>query len=159
MSERAKGLAERIRAFNKEVSSFVEGCSEKDWAEVLAWEGWPVGVTARHIAAGHYEAVALAKKIISGETLPEITMGSIIAIGNEHAREHAGCTREEVLAILNGRGEALARFVADLEDPELDRTAYLALMGTDVTVCQFIELVILQGGNQHLTNMKAATGA
>lgn len=159
MSERAKDLAERIRAFSSELGAFVKGCSDEDWMKVLVWEGWPVGVAARHIAAGHFKALALARKIVEGEELPELTMETIIASSNEHAKEHAGCTKEEVLAILEEQGEEVALFVAGLKDAELDRTAYLSLMGKDVSAGQFIELVMLQGGNQHFGNIKARTGA
>jgi hypothetical protein len=62
MDQRAKNLAKRRRRFTDDVISFIEGCSEKNWRKVLATkEEWTVGVTARHIGAGHFNAIGLAK--------------------------------------------------------------------------------------------------
>jgi hypothetical protein len=156
MSQKAKQLAERLRAFTDEVIAFVEGCSEKNWKKVCAAEQWPVGVTARHIGAGHFEAVNLARMIVNGEKLPEITMDHLVGMANEHARQHAECTREEVLAVLRRNGAALADYAAGLSDAELDRTGYVALAGVEMTAQQFLEAVILASGGEHFANMKAA---
>ena len=156
MNRRAKKLAERLRAFVDDVNAFVEGCSEKDWKKVCTAEEWPVGVTARHIGAGHFEAVDLARMIVSGRKLPEITMEQLAGMANEHARRHAECTREEVLDVLRRNGAALVDYVAGLSDAELDCTGHLALAGGELTAQQLIEAVVLSSGGEHLAHMKAA---
>ena len=89
MSERARNLAERLEAFNREVITFVGHLTEEQWRKVCAWEDWGVGITARHIVAGHYEgSVWLTKLIIDGEKLPELTREQIDEMANQHAREH-----------------------------------------------------------------------
>ncbi|MEN6441345.1 MAG: DinB family protein [Syntrophobacter sp.] len=158
MESRAKELAERLRGFNGEVIAFVERCDEQDWKKICAWEQWPVGVTARHIGAGHYSAVNLSRKIIAGEPLPQLTGEQVVEMANQHAREHAECTRRDVLDILNRNGGEMVEFVAGLDDSELDRTGYLSMLGGDVTVRQFIENVVLISGKEHLGNMKTAVG-
>jgi hypothetical protein len=155
MSERAKKLVERLRAFSDELIAFVEGCSEKNWKKMCK-EEWPVGVTARHISAGHFEAVGLARMIVKGEKLPEITNEELVEMANAHAREHAACTREEVLGVLRRNGTVLVDYVAGLSDAELDRTGHLALAGGKLTAQQLIEFVILGSGGEHFASMKAA---
>ncbi len=156
MNRRAKKLAERLEIFNDEVIAFVEKSDDEAWRKICSWEQWPVGVTARHIGAAHYQAISMAKMIIRGEKLPELTGDQITAMANEHATEHAGCTRSEVLEVLRNNGREMIDFVAGLEDSELDRSAYLVLMGTDVPAWKFIEAVVLDSGKQHLDSMKAA---
>jgi hypothetical protein len=156
MSHRAKKLADRLRAFTDDVIAFVEGCSEKNWKKVCTTEDWPVGVTARHIGAGHFEAVGLARMMVNGEKLPDITMEQLVEMANAHARQHAECTREEVLRVLRRNGAALVDYVAGLSDAELDRTGHLALAGGELTAQQLIEAVILKSGGEHLARMKAA---
>jgi hypothetical protein len=156
MSERAKNLAGRLRAFTDDVIGFVEGCSDKNWSKVLATEEWTVGVTARHIGAGHFEAVGLARMMVKGEKLPEFTMEQLVEMANAHARQHAGCTREEVLEVLRRNGAALVDYIAGLSDAELNRTGHLALAGGELSAQQLIEAVILKSGGEHLANMKAA---
>jgi hypothetical protein len=159
MSQRAKNLAKRLRAFSEEVIGFVEGCSDKNWRKVLATEEeWTVGVTARHIGAGHFGAIGLAKMIVNGEKLPEFTMEQIVEMANEHARQHAGCTKEEVLGTLRQTGAALVDYVTGLSDAELDRTGHLTLAGGELTAKQLIEAIILKSGGEHFANMKATVG-
>ena len=156
MSQKAKNLAERLRAFTDDVIGFVEGCTDQNWRKVLATEEWTVGVTARHIGAGHFEAVGLARMMVKGEKLPEFTMEQLVEMANAHARQHAGCTREEVLEVLRRNGAALVDYIAGLSDAELNRTGHLALAGGELSAQQLIEAVILKSGGEHLANMKAA---
>lgn len=159
MSARAKQLAERLRAFNADIIAFVEGCSEQHWKKTCAKEEWPVGVTARHIASGHFEAVELARMLVKGEKLPEFTMDQLVEMANAHARQHAGCTRDEVLGLLRRNGAALVDFAAGLSDVELDRSGHLALAGGKLSTQQLIEAVILNSGGEHFASMKAAAGS
>ena len=159
MSQQAKELSERLQEFSNQLIDFVENLSEEDWHKVCAWEEWSVGVTARHIGAGHLNIIWLAKMIINGEELPELTMEKIFAMANEHAREHADCTREEVLDILRQNGADLVDFVAGLNDDELDSKGYIAATDGDVSVQQLIEFIIFQSAGEHFANIKTATGA
>lgn len=158
MSERSKALSERLNAFNEEMIAFVKTCSEESWKKLCPKEDWSVGVTARHVAAGHYSAVELAKQIVAGKPLPEMTMDQIVEMGNQHAREHAGTTREEVLGILQESGLALTEYAAALSDEELDRKGSLSITGGDVTAQQIFEFIILQSGGEHLDNMRTTAG-
>jgi len=158
MSRRANDLAERLTAFNNEVILFVKDCSAEDWQKVCAWEQWSVGTTARHIGAGHFSAVELARMMVKGQKLPHLTMDEIIMMANRDAREHETCTRDEVLEILNRNGKTMVEFVEGLEDSDLDRTGYLSLSNKEITVQQLIESIILQSGGQHFKNIGTAIG-
>lgn len=155
MSSRSKKLADRLNSLNEEVISFVENCTEDDWSRIGA-EGWPLGVTARHIGANHYPAVSAVKMILSGEKLPEMTMERITEYANRHAREHAACTKSEVLDVLRTQGSKLIEFAGGLEDSDLDKSGYLPALGSNMTVEQYIDTVILQSGREHFKNIKAA---
>ena len=160
MSERAKDLAERLEAFNRDMMTFVEHLTEAEWRKICAWEDWGVGVTARHIGAGHYEgAVWLTKMIVSGEKLPELTGEQIDQMANQHAREHADCTKAEVLEILRNNGDMLVAFAAGLGDADLDRTGYLAAIGSELSAQKLLETLMLQSGGEHFANLKAAAAA
>jgi hypothetical protein len=159
MSERAKELAERFTSFNNAMIAFVESCSDDDWRKVCEGEEWSVAVVARHVAAAHYSVLDLAKMIAAGQPLPEMSMDAINEMNAQHAQEHADCSKDEVLGILRDQGSSITDFVAGLSDADLDRTAYLALTGGDMSTQQFIEAIVLQSGGEHLASMKAAAGA
>ena len=158
MNQRTKELVERFTAFNNSFIAFVENCSDEDWQKVCGGEQWAVGVVAHHVAAGHFGAIDFVRMIVAGEAIPEITMEAIDQMNAQHAKEHAHCTREEVLALLRENGSAFAGYLEGMSEADLVRTGYLAAIGGDVSAQQLIEMVILQSGGEHLNSMKAATG-
>jgi hypothetical protein len=155
MNARAQALAEQVQAFNRDMLDLVQNCSDADWRRVCKAEDWSVGVVARHVGDGHYRVVELAKMIIAGTPLPDWSMSAVVQMGNDHAREHADCTREEVLAILESNAATLDDFIAALSEDELDRQGSMALVGGDVSVQRILELLILQSGGDHLKSIRA----
>ena len=158
MSQRTKELVERFTAFKNDFIAFVDNCSDEDWQKMCSGEGWTVGVVAHHVAAAHFGAIDLARMIVAGEAMPEITMEAIDQMNAQHAKEHANCTREEVLALLRKNGSAFAGYLEGLSEADLARTGYLGLIGGDVSAQQLTEMIILQSGGEHFDSMKAATG-
>ena len=158
MSQRATELAERFLSFNNDMIAFVENCSEENWKKVCPGEQWPVGVVARHVAAGHYRAVGLAKMIVAGKELPELTDETIDQSNAQHADKHASCTKEEVLGLLRENGTSLVGFVTELDDADLNRTGQLAVVGGTISTQQFVENIIILSASEHFENIKTATG-
>ena len=158
MSERAHALAERLDQMRQNVFEFVSNCNADDW-NTPCKEEWNLGVVARHIAAGHFAIGELAQMITNGQPLPDLTAEVLVQMANDHAREHADCTKDEVLQILRENGQALFNFVSALSDEELDKTGQLALVGGPVSTQQLLEFVILQSGAEHFANMQAALQA
>ena len=158
MSERAQDLSRRIGAFKDEVVTCVEALSADDWNQVLEWEEWSAGVTARHIGAGHFRIFDLAQMIIAGKELPQLSMDQITEMSNKDSREHADCTREETLDALRQNGTELAEFVAGLSDDELNCKGSMPAFGGEFSIEQMIEFVIFQSAQEHLDNIKKAVG-
>ena len=159
MSKRAIDLAERFKAFNNELIAFVKNCSDENWRKVCPGEQWPVGVVARHIAASHYGALGLAKMMVAGEKLPELTEGVIDQMNSKHAEKHRHCTQVEVLKILLENGRSVADYVAGLSDTDLDRSGHIAAAGGDMTTEHLIVNIFIRSGGEHFVNAKTATGA
>lgn len=154
MNQRAKDLAERLTAFNNDMISFVENCSDDDWQKVTSGEQWSVGVVAHHVAAGHYGVLDWAKMIVAGEALPALTMDAIDQMNAKHAEEHVNCTKSEVIGLLKENGSSIISFAAELDDEKLDRTSHLELVGGEISTQEFFENFIIRTGREHLSNMK-----
>ncbi len=157
MSQRAKDISYRIKSFSDEVVAFVMNLSEKDWQKVCEDEQWSVGVTARHISS-HLSVVDMAGAIVKGEQLPAWSMDDIVERANQHAREHADCTKSEVLELLQKNSSETVDYYAGLSDDELDRKGSMPAFGGEVSTEQVAEFVILMSAAQHFASMKAAVG-
>jgi hypothetical protein len=158
MSQRAKEISKRIVSFADEVITFVERLTESDWNKVCELEDWTVGVTARHLGAGHFAISNMAKMIVNGEDLPSLTMDQINAMSEKDSRKHADCTQTEALEFLRKNSAELAAFAAGLTDDELDRKGSMPAFGGEVTTEQLFDYIIFQSANQHFDSMKAAVG-
>jgi hypothetical protein len=159
MSQRAEEIAKRFDTLNKELVGFVAGCTADNWSKICSGENWPVAVVARHIAAGHYRALELAKMIVEGRQLPELSQEIIDQSNARHAEKHAGCTKDEVLKFLRENGSALTEYVAGLDDADLDRTGHLAIAGGTISTQQVIDNIIILPATEHFANIKAAIGS
>jgi hypothetical protein len=156
MGKRAMELAERFKAFNEEVIRFVTDCTDENWGKASPGEQWSVGVIIRHIAASHFGALKLAKMMVAGEPLPELTAAAIDQMNAKHAEAHRHCTRDEVLGVLRESGASVARFVAGLRDEDLDRKGHIAAVGGDMTAEQVVGIIMIQSGKEHLASAKSA---
>jgi hypothetical protein len=157
MSQRAKDISYRIKTFSDEVISFVMNLSEDDWVKECEEEQWPVGVTARHIA-GHLSISDMADAIIKGKDLPPMTMDQIVDMANQSAREHADCSKSEVLKLLQKNTAEIVDYYAGLSDDDLDRKGTMPAFGGEVSAEQLAQFVILASAAQHLKSMKTAVG-
>ncbi len=160
MSAKAIELAQQLKQFNGQVIEFVQNCTDENWQRICPWEDWPVGVVARHIAAGHFEVIELVKMMLNGEPLPPLSEKNVIDMGNQHAQEHAACTRDEVLTLLQTNGDKMVTFVSELNDDDLATTGQMPLIEGDFTAAGLLEAVILHSGGHHFANMqKTMAGA
>ena len=157
MNQRGNELSRRLQEFTDQISEVVRELTDEDWKKVLPFEQWPVGPALHHVVAGHLGIASLARMIVNGEKLPDITMEGLKAMANEHAREHADCTKEEVQEVLAKNSAELVSFAAGLSDEALDRTGYLAATG-DVSTLQIIEYVVFMSAGEHLANIKKLLG-
>jgi len=156
MSERAAALAAEFERVNNELIATVEGLSDAQWRTTCAAEGWPVGVTAHHVAVSHGPVAGLAMLIANGQPLPGITPAQIDAGNAQHAREHANCTRAETVALLRNEGARAAGLVRGLSDEQLDRTAPF-FGGAPWSAADVVQRILIGHPQSHLASIQQAT--
>jgi hypothetical protein len=155
MGARADMLAKQFEAKAGELTDTIEKLSDVDWKKVTAAEKWPVGVTAHHVAGAHEPIAGMAKAISSGQTLPPFTMAMLDEANAKHAKDFAGCTKAETLALHKKGVASAAATVRGLSDPDLDRTGTLLTGMPAMSVQQIIEGVLINHVREHLDSIEA----
>lgn len=156
MSDRTESLAVQFEQVNSRMIAAVQQCSASDWRELCAGEERTVGVLAHHAATSHLGVLGFIRLIVAGQPLPELSE-DILNQGNaQHAIEHADCTPQEVLALLDSNGATAAAYVRGLDDGQLDRSA--VLFGEQRTVQEVIEYLLIGHVYEHLRSMQEVTG-
>jgi DinB superfamily len=80
-------------------------------------EGRPVGVIAHHVATNGDYITERIQTMLAGGPLAPINQR---AVNSEHARSHAGVTRDEVLRLLRASKGRIANAVRSIPDDQLD---------------------------------------
>jgi hypothetical protein len=159
VSNRIEEYAAQFEAVNDETIAFVKECTDEQWRQPTASEGWPVGVVAHHAAEVNQAFTRIIEKIAGGETYsPTISTEEIDRNNAKHASDHVNVSKREVLALLHSNGSALARAIRSLREEQLEQTA-----GTfgdiELTVTQVIEWVIIGHPAEHLASIRATLGS
>jgi hypothetical protein len=155
-NQQAHALTQQFEAVNNEVITLVEQCSDANWGKPCSEEQWSVGVTARHLAAGYQAIAGLVAAVATGQTLPPITMDMINQGNAQHAKEHAACTKAEVLDLLRKNSAAAVSIVGGLSDEQLAHTGQL--LGGPVSAQQVAENILIGHTAHHLASLKATLG-
>jgi hypothetical protein len=158
MNQRAQALVQCFNVANAELIRYIENCSESDLDCVTAGEGWPVRVTAHHLAASHEPVAGLAQLLARGQPLPSLTL-AIFHHGNaQHAAEHATVSKQTILDALHSGGAQASAVVSGLSDEGLDCAGHFTLLNADITAQGIIENILIAHIGSHLESIKAAVG-
>jgi hypothetical protein len=157
MGSRVEGLAKRFEQTNEEVIAAVQACSDEQWNKTCSGEQWSVGVTAHHIGTSHQPLAEVVRVLATSQPFPPFTPEMIDAGNAEHARQFAGCTREETVELLRQGGRQAAEILRGLTDQQLDNGAPLPLLGGQrLSAAEFAELVLIGHPANHLESIRAA---
>ena len=110
-------LAEQFEAANMEAIDYVLGPAREHWEDETEPEGWPVGVTARHIGLGHELMTGWARAIKDGSAFRGVD--DIDAVNAEQAARGIVATPEEVAQLLREGGVAVAAALRALSEDDL----------------------------------------
>ena len=100
-------------------------------------DGRTVGVIVHHVATMYPLEIELAQAVAEGNAITGVTWEAVHDINANHAREHAGTTREEAIALLRRNSELAAQAIRALRDEQLDRAAPISLYFDTPLTCQF----------------------
>lgn len=159
MSARAESLAKQFEGKAAEVTATLGKLSDADWKKVTAAEKWSVGVTAHHLAGAHEPITGIVKTVAAGQSIPNFTMDMLHEANAKHAREYAGCTKAETLALHQKGVATAAAAVRALSDAELDRSGTVLTGAPAMTAQQVVEGILINHITEHLGSIRKTVGS
>ena len=155
MGAKTEALVAQFEAKTRDAVATLERLSDADWSAVVAAEGWTAGVTAHHLA-GALEAVAGLVTGIAAGAPPRgpFTRAMLDEMNAQHAREHAGCTRAETLALFRKGAATAAAALRALSDDQLARTGTVFTDMPPMTAEQLIMLGLLGHIDDHMRSIR-----
>jgi hypothetical protein len=158
MGARAESLAKQYEAKAAEMTATINRLSDVDWKKTTAAEQWSVGVTAHHVAGAHEPIAGIAKTVASGQSIPNFTMAMLNEMNAKHAKDFAGCSKAETLALHQKGVTAAAAIVRGFSDAELDASGTVMAGVPPMTAQQVVESILINHINDHMGSIRKTVG-
>ncbi|HME93805.1 MAG TPA: DinB family protein [Methylomirabilota bacterium] len=158
MGARAESLAKQYEAKAAEMTATLNRLSDADWKKTTDAEKWSVGVTAHHVAGGHEPIAGIAKTVAAGQSIPNFTLAILNDMNAKHAKDFAGCTKAETLALHQKGAAAAAAIVRGFSDAELDASGTVMAGMPPMTTQQVVESILINHINDHMGSIRKTVG-
>lgn len=153
MATTGEQLAERFEQVNNDFIAAIESATPEQWARTVRDVGWPVGVTAHHVASSTGGLADFVRAMAAGQS-PSLSGDQLDAINAEHAKAFANCTREETVALARTTGADAAAAIRSLTDDHLAHTA--SFEAGPMSLQQIIEMIVMGHPDMHLAGIREA---
>jgi hypothetical protein len=140
------------------MTATINRLSDVDWKKTTAAEQWSVGVTAHHVAGAHEPIAGIAKTVASGQSIPNFTMAMLNEMNAKHAKDFAGCSKAETLALHQKGVTAAAAIVRGFSDAELDASGTVMAGMPPMTAQQVVESILINHINDHMGSIRKTVG-
>jgi hypothetical protein len=114
-------------------------------------EGRPVGVIAHHVATNGDYITERIQTMLAGGPLAPVNQRAVNA---EHARSHAGVTKDEVLRLMRASRARIAGAVRAIPDDQLD--IQRSTPAGPMSAAERVEKVLIGHMKQHQGSIEAA---
>ncbi len=123
-------------------------------------EASPAGpaVTAHHIASSYEPATHIIKTIAAGQALPHFTRETLDGMNAQHAKEFAGYTKTETIALHKKGAAAAAAAVRGLSDAELAKTGTVFAGMPPVSAEELVRRILLGHVDGHFGSIRQTIG-
>ena len=158
MGAKGEAFAKQFEAKVGEATALLEKLNDTDWKKTTASEKWTVAMTAHHIASSYEPATHIIKTIAAGQALPHFTREMLDERNAQHAKEFAGCTKAETIALHKKGAAAAAEAVRGLSDGELAKTGIVFTGMPPVSAEELVKRILLGHVDAHFGSIRKTIG-
>jgi hypothetical protein len=154
MGAKAEALAKQYEAKVQEATGVLEKLSDADWKKVTAAEKWSVGVTAHHVAGSHEPIAEILKTVASGQSIPNFTMDMLNEMNAKHAKDFAGCTKADTIALHKKGAAAAATVLRGLSDDQLAKSGTVLAGMPAMSAEQIVTGILINHIDDHFGSIR-----
>jgi len=158
MGAKGEAFAKQFEAKVEEAIALFEKLSDADWKKTTAAEKWTVAAAAHHIARSYEPITHIIKTIAAGQALPTFTRQMLDEMNAQHAKEFAGCTRPETIALHKKAAAAAAAAVRGLSDAELAKTGTVFMGMPPMSAEEMVKGALLGHIDEHFGSIRKTIG-
>ncbi len=158
MGAKGEALAKQFEAKTQEAASVLEKLSDADWKKVTEAEKWSVGVTAHHLATSYDRVPEIATGLAAGQSFGNFTRKMLDERNAQHAKDFAGCTKQETLALHRKCAAKAAAVVRGFSDEQLAKSGVLFTDAPSMTVEQLITAALINHTDEHYGSIRKTIG-
>ncbi len=158
MGAKGEALARQFEAKAQEAARILENLSDANWNKITEAEGWSVGVTAHHLATSYERVPDIATGLAAGQSFGNFTRKMLDERNAQHAKDFAGCTKEETLALHRKGAAKAAAVVRGFSDEQLAKSGVLFTDAPPMTVEQLIMGALIHHTDEHYGSIRKTIG-
>jgi hypothetical protein len=158
MGAKGEALARQFEAKAQEAADVLEKLSDADWKKVTEAEKWSIGVTAHHLAGSYERVPDIATGLAAGQSFGNFTRKMLDERNAQHAKDFAGCKKEETLALHRKGAAKAAAVVRGFSDEQLARSGVLFTDAPPMTVEQLIMGALIRHTDEHYGSIRKTIG-
>ena len=158
MGAKGEAYAKQFEAKAEEAVTVLQKLSAADWGKVTEAEGWPVGVTAHHLAGAFEPVAGIVTAIVSGQSRGDFSRGMLDEMNARHAKEHADCTKAETIALHRKGVAAAAAMLRGLSDDELAKSGIVFTDAPPMTAEQVVMGGLISHIDEHYGSIRKTVG-
>jgi DinB superfamily len=159
MGAKGEALARQFEAKAQEAARLLENLSDANWNKITEAERWSVGVTAHHLATSYERVPDIATGLAAGQSFGNFTRKMLDERNAQHAKDFAGCTKEETLALHREGAAKAAALVRGFSDEQLAKSGVLFADAPPMTVEQLIMGALIHHTDEHYGSIRKTTGS
>jgi uncharacterized damage-inducible protein DinB len=154
MGAKGEALAKQFEAKAQEATGVLENLSDADWKKATGGEQWTVGVVAHHVAGSHEGIAGIIKTVAAGQSMGDFTLDMLHEMNAKHAKEFAGVTKADTVALHKKNAAAAAAVVRGLSDDDLARSGTVLKGMPAMTVEQIVTGILINHIDDHVGSIK-----
>src|SRR5499426_2778732 len=158
MGAKGEAFAKEFEAKVEDALTLLSRLSDADWRKTTAGENWTVGVTAHHLAGSYEPIMGIIQAITGGKAMPHFTPQMLDEMNAKHAKEFAGCTKPETIALLKTGAAAAAEAVRALSDSELAKTGTVFTGMPPLSAEDMVKRALIGHVDEHFGNIRRTIG-